>query len=117
MAQQRTKKKRNPKNRGNAAGVVTRRSGAKKAGTQLEGKALAAQRREEKLNTPPTWRGSLNRAAIAAAIFALLTVLLFNQNPAGALALAAVMLVIYIPMSYYTDLFFYNRRQRQKQAQ
>jgi len=114
MAQQRTKKKRKPKNRGNAAGVVTRRAGAKKSGTQLEGKELSRQRREERLDTPPTWRGSLNRAAIAAAIFALLTILLFRQSPVAALSLAAIMLLIYIPMSYYTDMFFYRRRQRTK---
>jgi len=27
-----------------------------------------------------------------------------------------VMIALYLPMSYYTDRFLYNRRQRQKQA-
>lgn len=115
MAQQRTKKKRNPKNRGNAAGVVTRRAGNKQAGTQAEGKQLSAQaKKDQRLNSPPTWRGALNRAAIAAAIFAVLNLLLFKQKPVAAISLAAVMLLVYVPMSYYTDLFFYRRRQRNK---
>ena len=30
--------------------------------------------------------------------------------------LGVLMIVLYLPMSYYTDRFLYNRRQRQKQG-
>ena len=70
MAQ--TRKRRQTKHRGNAAGMVESRGrtgrrpepGERK---KLDAKAEARLRREQRLNSPPTWRGSLNRAAIAAA--------------------------------------------------
>ncbi len=68
-----------------------------------------------RLHTPPTWRGAVTRAAVAALIFAVVVILLFRRPPLEGAALAAVMFVIYIPMSYFTDRFMYSRRQRQKQ--
>ena len=118
MAQ--TRKRRNTKHRGNAAGMVESRG---RTGRRLEpgekapaaGKQTAQQRRLNRLNTPPTWRGALNRAGIAAALFGVLMIVIGNPI-AQAVALAAVMLLIYIPMSYYTDLWIYNRQQKKKAA-
>lgn len=62
----------------------------------------------------PTWRSSINRALIAAAIFVALLILLFGQEPLPAFGLGAFMLAFYIPMGYGIDLFLYNRRQAQK---
>ena len=120
MAQ--TRKRRQTKHRGNAAGMVESRgrTGRKlepgeRGAAKLDPKAEARRKREMRLDTPPTWRGALNRAAIAAALFGVLMIVI-GQPIAGALSLAAVMLLIYIPMSYYTDLFIYNRRQKSKAA-
>ena len=123
MAQ--TKRKRQTKHRGNAAGMVeTRgRTGRKPtAGEKGKGakpsttKEAAAQRREERLNTPPTWRGAINRAAVAVVFFALMVVLLFKQNIAAAVGLAAFMMLLYVPLGYYTDLWLYRRRQAKRAA-
>ena len=53
------------------------------------------------MSRPPTWRGALNRAAIAAAVFAVLVVLIFKQSVAQGAALAAAMLLIYIPLGIH----------------
>lgn len=118
MAQ--TRKRRQTKHRGNAAGMVeTRgRTGRKlEPGerTKLDAKEQARLKRQNRFDKPPTWRGSLNRAALAAAFFGVLMVVIGNGIPA-ALTLAAAMLLLYIPMSYYTDLWIYNRQKRKKQA-
>ena len=63
---------------------------------------------------PPTWRSSTNRALIAAGVFFVLLVLLFSQPVGSSIALAAFMLLLYIPMGYGIDRFFYNRRQAAK---
>jgi polyferredoxin len=116
MAQ--TRKRRQTKHRGNAAGMVESRG---RTGRRLEPgerakldpKEEARRKRLARLDNPPTWRGALNRAAVAAALFGVLMVVIGNTISA-AVSLAAVMLVLYIPMSYYTDLAIYRRRQKKK---
>jgi hypothetical protein len=121
MAQ--TKKKRRTKHRGNAAGIVeTRgRTGRKltedertsaKAGAKKPGGRAT---REDRFNKPPTWRGAMNRSLIAVVFFIALLVLLFKQPARQVVSLAAVLLVLYVPLSYYTDLWLYRRRQRKTQ--
>ena len=116
MAQ--TRKRRQTKHRGNAAGMVEsrgrtgRRPEASERG-KLDPKAEARAKRLARLDQPPTWRGALNRAAIAALLFGVLMIVIGNQIAAAA-SLAAVMLLIYIPLSYYTDLLIYRRRQKKK---
>jgi hypothetical protein len=58
----------------------------------------------------------VNRAAIAAALFGVLVIVAFGQDPGPAVTLALLMFLLYIPMGYYTDLFIYRRRQRRKAA-
>lgn len=115
MAQSR--KRRQTKHRGNAAGMVESRgrTGRKPTDDEREAdvKAEARRRREERLDRPPTWRGALNRAGIAAALFVVL-VIVIGQKPAAAVSLGVVMLLVYVPLSYYTDLFVYRRRQARK---
>jgi hypothetical protein len=115
MAQSR--KRRQTKHRGNAAGMVeTRgRTGRKPTAEErkLDEKAQARARREERMNRPPTWRGALNRAGIAAGLF-VVAVIVLGQSPAAAVSLGAIMLLIYVPLSYYTDNFIYKRRQAKK---
>jgi hypothetical protein len=116
MAQ--TRKRRQTKHRGNAAGMVevrgrTGRPLGESDRKKLDPKDEARRKRLERLDRPPTWRGATNRAAIAALLFVVLISVL-NRNIPQAVALGAIMLLIYIPLSYYTDLFVYNRRQRNK---
>jgi hypothetical protein len=113
MAQ--TKRKRTRKHRGTPAGTIDRagRTG-RPGGTQKDAKQISRQRREERMSTPPTWRGAINRAAIAAAVFGVLVVVLFKHDVAQGAALAAIMLLIYIPLGYTTDLALYRFRQRRR---
>ena len=121
MAQ--TRKRRQTKHRGNAAGMVETRGRTGRrpdgstagGGPKLSAKEEARRKRLARLDTPPTWRGALNRAAIAAIFFGVAVAILGQEIPT-AISLAAVMLLIYIPMSYYTDLLIYRRRQKKKAA-
>jgi hypothetical protein len=115
MAQ--TRKRRQTKHRGNAAGMVEVRGRTGRRPSEderkLSAKDEARMRRLQRLDTPPTWKSATNRAAIAAALFVVI-IAIMQQNIATAVSLGAVMLLIYIPMSYYTDLFIYRRRQKKK---
>jgi hypothetical protein len=114
MAQ--TKRKRRTKHRGNAAGIIeTRgRTGRKPtpAEAKLDRRERARQARADRFNKPPTWRGAANRALIATLIFVVVIVAAFKQPIQSAFALGGFMLLIYIPLGYYTDLLLYRRRQR-----
>ena len=117
MAQ--AKRRRRTKHRGNAAGVVEARgrtgrkpTAAEKSGTGA-GTGRARESRLERLNRPPTWRGAFYRA-MAAAVLLLLVSLLLLKKPAQAIALFPVVLLIYLPISYYTDLWMFRRRQRNR---
>ena len=120
MAQ--TKRKRTRKHRGNAAGIVERaahnsRSTAPAPGkrgplSKEETRAEARRKRQERMSRPPTWKGAAQRAAIAAALFAVLITLFFKENVATSTTLALFMLVVYIPLSYVTDKALYNWRQK-----
>lgn len=116
MAQ--TKRKRRSKHRGTAAGTVAARGRTGRKPTADErtaGKREAArQRRLARLDRPPTWKSAAQRAVLAAAVFLIAVLLLFKQGPAQAVPLAAFMVLVYLPMGYYTDLFLYRRRQRKK---
>ena len=114
MAQ--TKRKRRRKHRGTQAGTIESRGRTGRPRTAAEAKQIRQDRRQERLDTPPSWRGSINRAAISAIVFGVLAILLLNVPPASAVVLTAAMMLLYLPLSYYTDRFFYNRRQRQKAA-
>ncbi|HEU4658495.1 MAG TPA: hypothetical protein VFR97_13265 [Capillimicrobium sp.] len=114
MAQQ--TKRRRSKHRGNAAGMIEARgrTGRKPTESERKGAKGAVAARPNRFDQPPTWRGAFNRALIAIVFFVLLVILLFKQPVATSVVLAALMLLIYVPMGYYTDLWLYNRRQRQK---
>ena len=113
MAQ--TKRKRRRKHRGTPAGTIERAGRTGRPQTREDAKKIARQRRAERLDKPPTLRGAVNRAAIAAVVFGVLLVLLFQREPAQGLALAAFMFLLYIPLGYGTDKAIYSFRQRRKQ--
>lgn len=112
MAQ--TKKRRKRKHRGTQAGTIEARGRTSRAVSAGSPKKSAMERRAERMAKPPTWRGSLNRAAIAALLFGVVVILAFGQPVASGVTLAVVMIVIYLPMTYYMDLFLYRRHQRRQ---
>jgi len=117
MAQ--TKRKRQTKHRGNAAGVVESRgrTGRKPTAAEKSGKAREAAQAKgktlDKRDQPPTWRGAFIKAMLAAVLMLLVVILLLKQSN-QAIALFPIVLVMYVPISYYTDKWIYDRRQRQK---
>lgn len=111
MAQ--TKRKRRRKHRGTPAGTIEARGRTGKSGApQLSAKEKAKLQRTERLAKEPTWRSSFNRAAIAAAAFGLIVVLAFGRSVAQGVVLAAFVLLIYVPMTYYLDRFMHERAKR-----
>ncbi|MEA2481985.1 MAG: hypothetical protein QOJ07_3907 [Thermoleophilaceae bacterium] len=123
MAQ--TKRKRRRKHRGTQAGNVeargrtSRPSGTRaraKPQNKTEARAQAREKRLERYDTPPTWRNSAKKSVLMALVFGVVLLALLKRSPASAVAGAALMTVMYLPLTYYTDRFFYNRRRRQKNA-
>jgi hypothetical protein len=121
MAQ--TKKKRRRKHRGTQAGNIERPGRTGRPGgsaprgrpaTKAEARDIARQKRQERFDKEPTWRGSLNRAAFAAVILAIF-VSVTSGNVAQGAVLGLVAMVIYVPMSFFVDRALWRRRQRQKQ--
>jgi hypothetical protein len=112
MAQ--TKRKRTRKHRGTPAGTVERAGRTGRPQTRQDAKQISRQRRQARLDTPPTWKAAINRAAIAAAVFGVLVVVAFGRPPAAGAALAAFMFLLYIPLGYGTDTMIYRYRQRKK---
>lgn len=121
MAQ--TKRKRQTKHRGNAAGVVTARGRTGRKPTAAERSesgrraAEARSRKADRFARPPTWRGALVRALVAALVVLAVSLLLLHAKPAQALTLFPVVLIAYVPMSYYTDLWLHRRHLRRKREQ
>src|SRR3954465_12677975 len=121
MAQ--TKRKRKRRHRGTQAGTIEAAGRTSKPSSgsrssapanKAPAKQTGAERREARLNTPPTWRGAVNRAAFAAAILVIF-VSVVQKNIAAGVLLGAFSMLIYIPMGYYPARALYRRRQRQKQ--
>jgi hypothetical protein len=112
MAQ--TKRKRTRKHRGTPAGTIERAGRTGRPQTREDAKQIARQRRQERLDRPPTWRGSVNRAAIAAAVFGVLVVALFGRSMAQGVILAGFMFLLYIPLGYATDSAIHRYRLRKK---
>jgi hypothetical protein len=112
-----TRKKRRRKHRGTQAGTIERAGRTGRPRTREEAKQIARQRRQERLDRSPTWKGAVQRAAIAAALFGVLVVIAFGREPAQGAFLALFMFVLYIPLGYATDTAIYRFRQRRKRAQ
>jgi hypothetical protein len=115
MAQ--TRRKRSRKHRGTPAGTIERAGRTGRSRTSGEAKQIAAKRREERLNKPPSWRSAINRAALAAVVFGVLAVIVLpgDRGVSDGVVLASLMFLLYIPLGYYTDTMIYRFRQRKKQ--
>lgn len=117
MAQ--TKNRRKTKHRGNAAGMIESRgrTGRKPTAAEKSGgaKAKAQPKKVDRLDRPPTWKGAFYRSVAAAVIMLLISFVLIKKTTQS-IALFPIVLVLYVPISYYTDLWLFRRRQRQKAA-
>ncbi len=115
MAQ--TKRKRSSKHRGNAAGQIEARgrTGRKLDSSERPGAAGKKSRavKVDRRDQPPTWKGSGLRALIAA-VMVLAFVGAILGFSATRVATLLPLLVLYVPLGYYTDLFLYRRRLKQK---
>jgi hypothetical protein len=114
MAQ--TKRKRRTKHRGNAAGIVEHRGRTSRPPSpevrKQQRKEAARGARADRFSKPPSWQSAANRALITTLLFVAVVVFILKQPITQAIALGGFMLLLYIPIGYYTDSFFYNRRQR-----
>jgi hypothetical protein len=121
MAQ--TRRKRQTKHRGNAAGVIESRgrTGRKPTAGEKSGDPLLLAREKErkldKRDQPPTWRGAFIKAMAAAVLLVLIVTVLLHQSANHAYPLFPIVLVFYTLVSYYTDKWVYDRRQRKKAQQ
>jgi hypothetical protein len=118
MAQ--TKRKRQTKHRGNAAGVVESRGRtgrkptvAEKSGNPSEVAKAKREKLIDKRDRPPTWRNAFIRAMFAAILMLLIVIVLFNRSKQG-IAFFPIVLLLYWPISYYSDKWVFDRRQRKK---
>ena len=117
MAQ--TRRKRQTKHRGNAAGVVESRgrTGRKPTAAEKSGNASDAAKAKaraiDRRDRPPTWRGAFIKGMLAAVVLLLFTIF-FLPKSNSLIGLFPVVLVMYTAISYYTDRWVFNRRQRNK---
>jgi Flp pilus assembly protein TadB len=111
-----TKKKRRKKHKGTQGGRIDTNRRARPRSRQ-EAKAQARSNRSgggQRGDSPPTWRSSIVRGIVAALIFFVLLLLLFKRPVGASVALAAFMLVFYIPAGYYIDMMMWRKRERAK---
>jgi hypothetical protein len=124
MAQ--TRKRRRRKHRGTQAGTLGKRRARPRSRAEARAQARSrasgrksgrGRRVADRVGAAPTWRSAVNRAAIAAAIFLVLLVFVLGQPFPQAFGVAAFMLLVYIPMGYYMDRFFYRMKLRREEKQ
>jgi hypothetical protein len=108
-----TKKKRRRKHRGTQGGRIDSKRRSRPRSRE-EAKAQARSRRSAapRADKPPTWRSSIIRGLVAAAIFTVLMILIFKRSLGVAISLGAFMLVFYIPAGYYIDMMMWRKRER-----
>jgi hypothetical protein len=106
-----TKRKRRTKHRGNAAGMVETRGRTGRKPGPADRKAAARRARMDRFSKPPTVRSAMQRSSIAAIVFVAAMILIIHETVPAAIALGGFVLLFYVPLSYYTDMYFYRRRQ------
>lgn len=125
-----SKTRRSTKHRGNAAGMIEVRGrtgrkptaaekgggGGGRGGAGAKGGRGSGSTKPRRYERPPTWKSAGIRSVVAAiVVYAVSTLIL--KRPAGTnLILLPVVLCLYAPMIYYTDLFMYRRWRRKQGA-
>ncbi len=119
MAQ--TKRKRQTKHRGNAAGVVEARGRTGRPPSADEKKRVTRDsRREERLNRKPTLKSSAQRAVLAGG-FMFLFLMVTYHSKTGNRVLASILYAVlaallYIVLGYWLEMFLWRRRMAKKQT-
>lgn len=119
-------KPRRRKHRGTQTGSITRAQRSRPRNRQ-EAMAQARSRRAsgggakkgqpvDRRDIPPTWRGAVFRGVVFAALLIPVS-LLFGQALGSAIILSIVAAVFYVPLGFYTEQFFYRRRQQKLAAE
>lgn len=72
--------------------------------------------KQKRYEQPPTWKSAGVRAIAAAVVVYGISTLLLHRSLQSNLILLPVVLFIYAPMIYYTDLWMYRRYMRKKAA-
>jgi hypothetical protein len=72
---------------------------------------------KKRADRSPTWRSAVLRGAFGAVIFMALLVAIFRRPIIASMGLAALMLLIYIPLGFYMERFLYNRRLASKRRE
>jgi hypothetical protein len=120
-----TKHRRSTKHRGNAAGGIEARGRTGRKPTAAEkgrpskgngSKGSSGAARPKRFESPPTWKSAAVRAVLAAVVVYGVSTALLHKKPATNLPLLPVVLLLYAPMIYYTDLWMYKRYVRKKAA-
>jgi len=119
MAQ--TKRRRQTKHRGNAAGVVEARGRTGRPPTADEKKrATRDQRREERLNRRPTWKSSGQRALLAGAFMFVFLLVTYHSKTGnrvvGAVIFAVLAMLLYMVLGFWLETFLWRRRMAKKAA-
>jgi hypothetical protein len=112
-----TKKKRQTKHRGNAAGIVEVRGRTGRPPSAEQKKRETKDRnREKRLSRPPSWKIATRNSALMAALIFLF--LLFTNHPKtgsavpAALVVALLAFVVYVPGGFYMEKFMWKRRMK-----
>jgi hypothetical protein len=91
------------------------RTGRKPTAAEKRGEAGqtsgARQKRLSRLDRPPTWRSAFLKALVAA-VFLFVLALVLVHSAAAAFLYFVFGLLLYTPISYYTDLWMFRRRRR-----
>jgi hypothetical protein len=96
--------------------VETRgRTGRKPGSGEKKPKGRGA--RMDRFSRPPSWRSAFNRALIASAVFVVAAILILKQNPLAGVGFGVFLIVFYTPLTFYTDSYFYRRRQAKLSGQ
>jgi hypothetical protein len=102
-----TKKRRQTKHRGNAAGMVESRG---RTGVRPNGSAPSGAKGGARVPQPPSWQRAALKALLPVVI--LLPVLLLTNKTASTVSiigLIAFAYILYVPLAYYSDRWVYNR--------
>jgi Flp pilus assembly protein TadB len=120
MAQ--TRRKRQTKHRGNAAGVIEARGRTGRPPSADERKRSDRdRRREERLNRKPTWKGSAQRALLAGAFMFIFLLVTYHPKKGGSAVIYAVIyaviaMLLYVLLGFWLETFLWRRRMAKKQA-
>ena len=73
--------------------------------------------RQARLNTPPTWRGSFNRALLASGFMFILLLVTSKFKIVPSVIFAILAMAIYVPSGFYLESFLYRRRMAKREQQ